>query len=71
MQDTRPATHEAIQQRIDQEYKWGFVTDIEAESAPPGLNEEIVRFISHKKREPEWLLKWRLKAYRGWLKMKE
>ena len=47
MQDTRPATHEAIQQRIDQEYKWGFVTDIEAESAPPGLNEEIVRFRSH------------------------
>ena len=70
-QDTRPATDEAIQQRIDQEYKWGFVTDIEAESAPPGLNEEIVRFISHKKREPEWLLEWRLKAYRGWLKMKE
>jgi Fe-S cluster assembly protein SufB len=51
------------------EYKYGFVTDIEADSAPPGLNEDIVRFISAKKDEPEWLLEWRLKAYRQWLKM--
>ncbi|MHC5052985.1 MAG: Fe-S cluster assembly protein SufB, partial [Planctomycetota bacterium] len=64
-------TDDAIQERIDQEYKWGFVTDIEAESAPPGLNEEIVRFISMKKEEPEWMLQWRLKAYEGWLKMDE
>jgi Fe-S cluster assembly protein SufB len=48
------------------EYKYGFYTDIETESAPPGLNEGIIRFISDKKNEPEWLLEWRLKAYRHW-----
>jgi Fe-S cluster assembly protein SufB len=47
-------------------YKYGFVTDIEAESAPPGLNEDTVRFISAKKGEPEWLLEWRLQAFRAW-----
>jgi Fe-S cluster assembly protein SufB len=51
----------------EQTYKYGFVTDIEAETAPKGLNEDIVRFISAKKNEPEWLLEWRLKAYRKWL----
>jgi Fe-S cluster assembly protein SufB len=69
--DANATTDDAIQERIDQEYKWGFVTDIEAEAAPPGLNEEIVRFISLKKEEPEWMLRWRLKAYEGWLKMNE
>ncbi len=54
-----------------QDYKYGFVTDIEADSAPPGLSEDIVRFISSKKREPEWLLEWRLRAYRHWLTMTE
>jgi len=54
-----------------QEYKYGFVTDIEADSAPPGLNEDIVRFISAKKGEPEWLLEWRLKAFRKWQTMRE
>ena len=53
------------------EYKWGFVTDIEADEAPLGLNEDIVRFISAKKEEPEWMTEWRLKAYRNWLKMDE
>jgi len=53
------------------EYKWGFVTDIETDEAPRGLNEEIIRFISLKKEEPEWMLQWRLKAYKSWLKMKE
>jgi Fe-S cluster assembly protein SufB len=53
------------------EYKWGFVTDIESETAPRGLNEDIIRFISAKKSEPSWLLEWRLKAYRNWLSMKE
>jgi Fe-S cluster assembly protein SufB len=53
------------------EYKWGFVSDIESDNAPKGLNEEIVRFISHKKKEPEWLLEWRLKAFRHWLTMTE
>ncbi|HTO87066.1 MAG TPA: Fe-S cluster assembly protein SufB [Thermoanaerobaculia bacterium] len=51
------------------EYKAGFVTDIEAESAPPGLNEDIIRLISAKKQEPEWMLDWRLKAFRHWLTM--
>jgi len=52
-------------------YKYGFVTEIESESAPPGLDEGTVRFISAKKREPEWLLEWRLKAFRDWQKMEE
>ncbi len=62
---------ETIESFVKQGYKWGFVTDVESESAPPGLSEEIVRFISHKKQEPEWLLDWRLKAYRHWLTMTE
>ncbi|WP_334129068.1 Fe-S cluster assembly protein SufB [Sneathiella sp.] len=52
-------------------YKYGFVSDIESETAPLGLNEDIVRFISNKKGEPEWMLEWRLKAYRHWLTMIE
>ncbi len=52
-------------------YKHGFVTDIEMETAPKGLSEDIVRFISARKDEPEWLLEWRLKAYRHWLTMPE
>jgi Fe-S cluster assembly protein SufB len=54
-----------------QEYKYGFVTDIEQETVPPGLNEDVIRLISAKKREPEWMLEWRLKAYRHWLTMRE
>jgi Fe-S cluster assembly protein SufB len=54
-----------------QEYKWGFVTDIEADAIPRGLSEDVVRLISKKKNEPNWLLEWRLKAYRHWLTMKE
>ena len=57
---------ETIESLVKQEYKYGFVTDIETESAPPGLNEDIVRFISTKKGEPEWMLEWRLKAFRHW-----
>jgi Fe-S cluster assembly protein SufB len=53
------------------EYKWGFVSDIESDNAPKGLNEDTVRFISKKKNEPEWLLEWRLKAFRHWLTMTE
>jgi len=60
-----------IEQLANREYKWGFITSIEADSAPKGLNEEIIRFISLKKNEPEWLLAWRLKAYQNWLTMKE
>ncbi|HEX5317956.1 MAG TPA: Fe-S cluster assembly protein SufB, partial [Stellaceae bacterium] len=52
-------------------YKYGFITDIEAETAPPGLNEDTVRFISAKKDEPEWLLEWRLAAFRAWRDLTE
>ena len=60
-----------IEDLASQEYKYGFYTDIEADSAPPGLNEDIIRLISSKKKEPEFLLEWRLRAYRHWLTMVE
>jgi Fe-S cluster assembly protein SufB len=60
-----------IESRIKSEYKWGFVTDIEMETVPKGLNEDIIRMISSKKNEPEWMLEWRLKAFRHWLTLKE
>ena len=60
-----------VETLVNKEYKYGFVTDIEADSAPKGLNEDIIRLISAKKGEPDWLLDWRLKAFRGWLKMSE
>jgi len=60
-----------IQEIASQEYKYGFVTDIESDMAPPGLSEDIIRFISAKKDEPEWMLDWRLRSYRHWLTMKE
>jgi Fe-S cluster assembly protein SufB len=62
---------ETIEQIANQEYKYGFVTDIEADTAPPGLNEDIIRLISTKKGEPEWMLDFRLKSYRHWLTMTE
>src|ERR687887_1793158 len=62
---------ETIEQLATREYKYGFYTDIETETVPKGLSEDIVRLISQKKNEPEWLLEWRLKAYRLWLTMKE
>ncbi|MCC6158523.1 MAG: Fe-S cluster assembly protein SufB [Deltaproteobacteria bacterium] len=62
---------DVIQERISQEYKWGFVSDVEADQFPPGLNEDVVRLISKKKGEPEFLLNYRLKAYRAWLKMEQ
>jgi len=61
----------ALQHLIDQPYKHGFVTDIESETAPKGLSEETIRFISLKKNEPDWLLEFRLTAYRHWLTMAE
>ncbi|HJM11900.1 MAG: Fe-S cluster assembly protein SufB [Candidatus Marinimicrobia bacterium] len=60
-----------IEKAIDQEYKYGFVTDIEQDTLPPGLNEDVIRAISEIKNEPEFMLKWRLKSYRQWLKMEE
>ena len=60
-----------IEKVTNKEYEFGFVTDIETDFAPKGLNEDIIRLISAKKEEPEWLLEFRLKAYRHWLTMKE
>ena len=65
------ATTDTLNEITRRKYEAGFVTDIEQESAPPGLDEDIIRFISAKKEEPEWMLEWRLKAYRGWLEMAE
>jgi Fe-S cluster assembly protein SufB len=64
-------TQETIRSLSQEGYKYGFVTDIEADAAPPGLNEDTVRFISAKKGEPEWLLDWRLAAFRAWREMSE
>src|SRR5215831_6721332 len=58
-----------IESTVLGDYKYGFVTEFETDAAPKGLNEDIIRFISHKKQEPEWMLEWRLKAYRAWIKM--
>lgn len=60
-----------LEQHISSDYKYGFVTNIEADNAPPGLSEDIIRFISKKKNEPEWLLESRLKAYRHWTTLEE
>lgn len=60
-----------LEDLTNQEYKYGFFSDLESDQAPKGLNEDIIRFISAKKNEPEWLLEWRLKAFRHWLKMEE
>jgi Fe-S cluster assembly protein SufB len=63
--------NELLEEHINSDYKYGFTTDIEMDSAPKGLSEDIVRFISAKKNEPEWMLEYRLKAFRYWLKMEE
>jgi len=61
----------ATSSELDSVYKWGFEIDIESDLSPKGLNEDIVRLISAKKEEPEWLLEWRLKAFSHWLKLKQ
>jgi Fe-S cluster assembly protein SufB len=72
----QPKTREAedelrtIEKTVFSDYKYGFVTNIEADEAPRGLNEDVIRFISARKKEPQWMLDWRLKAYRHWLTMK-
>jgi Fe-S cluster assembly protein SufB len=66
-----PTSDEEIKVLAEVPYKWGFTSDIEADSLPPGLNEDTIRFISAKKNEPQWMLDWRLKAYRHWLTMEE
>ncbi len=69
-----PAVQETVEQvraiDVDQ-YKYGFTTDVEMDKAPVGLNEDIVRLISSKKGEPEWMTEWRLDAYRRWVSMRE
>jgi Fe-S cluster assembly protein SufB len=70
-EETMSKDREHIDSLTKKEYEFGFVTDIEMDMAPKGLNEEIIRFISAKKREPESMLRWRLKAYRRWTKMTE
>jgi Fe-S cluster assembly protein SufB len=62
-------TAKTLEALANREYKWGFVSDIEADALPPGLTEDVVRAISAKKKEPEFMLEWRLRAYRHWLKM--
>ncbi len=62
---------EQVEHLIKKEYAAGFTTDILSETLPPGLNEDVIRFISAKKNEPDWLLEWRLKAYHAWLEMTE
>ncbi len=66
-----PTATDTIEALAERDYEYGFVTDVEQDTAPPGLSEEIIAFISAKKNEPQWLLDWRLQAYRGWLKMVE
>src|SRR5471030_2993932 len=61
----------SIDTLVNREYQYGFVTDVEADTIPPGLSEDVIALISSKKDEPQWLLDWRLKAYRRWLTMKE
>jgi Fe-S cluster assembly protein SufB len=63
--------NQELRDKIAQDYEWGFSSEIEQEFAPKGLNEDTVRFISAKKSEPDWMLDWRLKAYRAWLEMEE
>ena len=60
-----------VEDLTQSEYKWGFVTDIEADEAPKGLNEDIIRFISKKKDEPDWMTEWRLKAFKHWQTLQE
>src|SRR5213596_4134696 len=62
---------DTIEALVNRDYQWGFVTEIEADAVPKGLNEATIRLISAKKNEPEFMLEWRLKAYRHWLTMKE
>jgi len=64
-------SNEILEQFANREYKWGFVSDVESESLPPGLNEQVVRTISEKKGEPDWMLEWRLKALRHLARMQE
>ena len=61
-------SNELIKKSLAEDYKYGFETDIEQDTFPPGLDEKVIQALSEIKQEPEWLLEWRLKAYRHWLK---
>src|SRR5437588_3805724 len=65
------STTSTIEEFANRDYEHGFFSAVEAETVPPGLNEDVVRVISAKKHEPDWLLQWRLKAYRHWLTLEE
>jgi len=65
------ASTETVQELVRKAYQHGFVTEIDTDTVPPGLGEDVVRVISEKKDEPEWMLEWRLKSYRHWLTMSE
>ena len=64
-------SNDTIHKQLDKKYEFGFTTDVEQETLPPGLSEDVIRIISAKKEEPPWLLEWRLNAYEKWKKMKE
>jgi Fe-S cluster assembly protein SufB len=66
-----PTETEEIETLANREYKWGFVSNVESDTLPPGLTEDTVRFISAKKDEPQWMLDWRLKAFRHWKTLEE
>ncbi|MBI89482.1 MAG: Fe-S cluster assembly protein SufB [Candidatus Marinimicrobia bacterium] len=66
-----PSDQKIIDSNLEKDYEYGFVTDIESETIPPGLNESVIETISQKKNEPDWLLNWRLKSFRHWLKKRE
>ena len=66
-----PTSQDTVEQLANTEYKYGFVTDVEEDRIPPGLSEDVIRTISSRKNEPEWLLEWRLDAYRVWKDMVE
>ena len=63
--------NDVIDQRVKEEYKYGFVTKIESDTLAPGISEKTIHYISKKKKEPSWLLEWRLKAYKKWMRMNE
>ena len=71
MNDSAKLQNQELQKRMNQEYKYGFVTDVETDSVAPGLSEDVVRLISRKKEEPEWLLDFRLKALHRFEQMLE
>ena len=68
---TAPTATSVLEEYAQRDYAFGFVTDIEQETVPPKLNKDVIRLISAKKHEPEWMTEWRLRVYRYWLMMKE